>query len=150
MTDDRSTSGGSADGVRPEVRRLASWAPVPSEDDVVWQEDVIDRFAADVAAVAPPLTTSERDALLALLERPDDDTVDGVLWGVLHLVETAPDDGYEHRLRTSGNPWFERLLSQVHERIRHANSDAALGVDPREHEALDAMAHRLLRPESLG
>ncbi|GAA3560381.1 hypothetical protein GCM10022197_14820 [Microlunatus spumicola] len=117
MTGDRGPAGGSADGVRPEVRRLASWAPLPSEDDELWQEDVIDRFAADVAAVAPPLSVPERDALLALLGRPDDDTVYGVLWGVLHLVETAPDDGYEHRLETSGHPWFATLLD------RRANAD---------------------------
>jgi DNA-binding MarR family transcriptional regulator len=41
-------------------------------------------------------------------------------------------------------------LSRVHGRIQHANSDTALGVDPSEHEALDAMAHRLLLLESLG
>ncbi|HEY0240628.1 MAG TPA: hypothetical protein VGC37_18510 [Friedmanniella sp.] len=97
---------------RPEVRRLAAWAPIPPEEDEFWQQDVIDGFAADIAAVAPPLTASERDALLALLEGPGDDTVYGVLWGVLHLVETAPEDGYEFRLQTTGRPWFERLLTR--------------------------------------
>ena len=102
----------SAEEIRPEVRRLASWAPLPPEDDELWREDVIDRFAADVAAVPPPLTTREREALLMLLERPADDTVHGVLWGVLHLVETAPDDGYEVRLPTDDNPWFALLLTR--------------------------------------
>ncbi|GAA3560368.1 hypothetical protein GCM10022197_14800 [Microlunatus spumicola] len=41
-------------------------------------------------------------------------------------------------------------LGEVHERIRHANSDAALGLDPDEHRVLDAMAHRLLLVGSLG
>lgn len=40
-------------------------------------------------------------------------------------------------------------LSRVHEQIRHANSDDALGVDPDERQALDALAHRLLRLDSL-
>ena len=36
------------------------------------------------------------------------------------------------------------VLGEVHKRIRHANSDGALGLDPDEHRALDAMAQRLL------
>ena len=106
------TSGDRDGVVRSEVHRLAAWAPVPPEEDEFWQQDVVDRFAADVAAIAPPLTASERDALLPLLAGPADDTVYGVLWGVLHLVETAPEDGYEFRLRTTGRPWFDRLLNR--------------------------------------
>lgn len=40
-------------------------------------------------------------------------------------------------------------LSRVGEQIQHANSDDALGVDPQEHQLLDAMAHRLLLIGSL-
>ena len=40
-------------------------------------------------------------------------------------------------------------LGEVHERIQHANSDDALGLDPHEHQALDAVAHRLLLVDSL-
>ena len=107
--------------VRPEVRQLAAWAPIPPEEDEFWQEDVIDQFAADIAAVSAPLSTMERDALLALLAGPDDNTVHGVLWGVLHLVETAPDDGYEHRLQAGADSWFQRLL------IRRINADRRAG-----------------------
>lgn len=40
-------------------------------------------------------------------------------------------------------------LLKANDQIQHANSDDALGVDPKEHQTLDALAHRMLLIQSL-
>ena len=94
--------------IRPEVAALATWAPLPPEDE--WEVDRIDEFVAAIDAVSGPLTAEERDALIPVLGGPSEDSVYGGAWGVLHLLETAPWDGWQERLDTAASPWHERLL----------------------------------------
>ncbi|MGN6302608.1 MAG: hypothetical protein ACTHN8_16120 [Angustibacter sp.] len=94
--------------IRPEVAALARWAPLPPEDE--WEPQRIDEFVAAIDAVSPPLTAQERRALIPVLGGPSEDSVYGVAWGVLHLLETAPDDGWQERLDTAASPWFDLLL----------------------------------------
>ena len=93
--------------IRPEVTALAAWGPLPPDDE--WDPQQIDAFAAAVDAVSRPLTAEERDLLLPVLSGPSEDSVYGVTWGVLHLLETAPADGWQERLDTAASPWFDLL-----------------------------------------
>ena len=105
---------GGAMTVRPEVLTLAEFGPLPPEE--AWDEGSINDFAAAIAAVTQPLSGEERDALLPLFDRPSDDSVWGVAWGVLHLLETAPDDGWQLRLPRASSYWYDLLV------MRWANS----------------------------
>jgi len=99
--------------LRPEVLTLAAFAPLAPEDD--WEVDDIDAFAAAIEAVHPPITAEEREALLPVFSCSHEDSVYGVAWGVLHLLESSPSDGWQERLDTAGHPWLELLT------IRHQN-----------------------------
>ena len=118
--------------IRPEVAALAWWAPLPPEEE--WEPRQIDDFVVAVDAVSGPLTAEERDALLPVLAGSSEDSVYGVAWGVLHLLETAPDDGWQERLDTTGHPWFELLLvrwrnhvaDQAHQGRRGPRPDAGV------------------------
>jgi hypothetical protein len=107
------TSTTGSEGVRREIQRLADWAPLRAEADDWWQDEVINQFAADIDAVSGPLNSTERDVLLALLDRPDDDDIYGLLWSVLHLIETAPGYNSASCLVTADRPWFELLATRA-------------------------------------
>lgn len=94
-------------GVRPEVVRLAGWAPLPSEDE--WEDGALEDFGNAVNAVQPPLTGEESAALLPLLDRPYEDSIYGVLWGVLHLIESCDYTGWQPVDHNPGAPWLQRL-----------------------------------------
>jgi hypothetical protein len=97
------------ESIRDEVRRLASWGPVPSEpawDDVAAD---LDAFSQDAQRVPPPITTPERFLLLPLLDRPDEDSVYGILNHIVTLLESAPATGWQMELPTSERPWFDYL-----------------------------------------
>lgn len=93
--------------VRPEVLALATFGPLPPEQE--WDEQPIEDFAAAIEAVPRPISAEERDALLPLFDRPSEDSVWGVAWGVLHLLETAPSDGWQLRLPRGSSYWYDVL-----------------------------------------
>ena len=97
--------------MREEVRRLAAWAPVPAEAE--WtDEQSIEAFVQAIDAVAKPLAADEIDSVLALLDRPYEDSVYGVLNLVVALLESAPSTGWEMGLPTEDRPWFDLLRSR--------------------------------------
>lgn len=95
------------DVVREAVLHAALWSPAPEESE--WTEDQIDGFVRALDAIAPPLNAAERAHLLALLDRPHDDSVYGVLSQVVVLLESAPATGWQSQLPVKGRPWFEFL-----------------------------------------
>ena len=98
-----------SDTVRDEVRQLAAWSPLPPE--AAWDDRVADLYAftQDAQRVRPPITTDERILLLSLLDRPDEDSLYGLLQLIVTLVESAPQTGWEMELPTQDRPWFEYL-----------------------------------------
>lgn len=94
--------------IRPEVARLARWAPLP-EDDNDWTEYDLERYTADAQAVTPPITTDERLALMRLLEVPTEENAFGITNIVMHLIESAPYPPYWWRDLDSTKPWFAFL-----------------------------------------
>lgn len=93
--------------MRPEVQSLATWAPLPSEDE--WEDEPLHDFGHAVHAVHPPLTCEEAAALQPLLDRPYEDSIYGVLWGVLHLVESCDYSDWQPEDESPGKPWLEFL-----------------------------------------
>ncbi|GAA5023882.1 hypothetical protein GCM10023258_15550 [Terrabacter aeriphilus] len=83
----------------------------------------VDHFAAAIAAVPQALSAEEREVLLPLFDRPSDDSVRGVAGGALHLLETAPDDGWQLR-RPRASSYRYDLLVMCWE-------DSLSGHDPR-------------------
>lgn len=75
----------------------------------MWDEQSIEDFATAIKAVPQPISEEERDALLPLFDRPCEDSVWGVAWGVLHLLETAPSDGWQLRLPRASAYWYDLL-----------------------------------------
>ena len=93
--------------VGPEVLALAAFGPLRPEEE--WDGQPIEDFAAAIEAVPRPISAEERDALLPLFDRPYEDSVWGVAWGVLHLLETAPSDGWQLRLPRAASSWYDLL-----------------------------------------
>lgn len=93
--------------VGPEVLALAAFGPLRPEEE--WDGQPIEDFAAAIEAVPRPISAEERDALLPLFDRPYEDSVWGVAWGVLHLLETAPSDGWQLRLPRAASYWYDLL-----------------------------------------
>lgn len=100
---------------RDEVRQLAAWGSIPPEP--AWDDRATDleTFMRDAQRVDRPVTSEERVLLLGLLDRPDEDSLYGLLNVVVTLVESAPDTGWQLYLPTAGRPWFEYL------RVRYIN-----------------------------
>lgn len=77
--------------LRPELRNLASQSPLGPES--AWDEESLEQLSAEIEAVSPPLAAEEAAALLPLLDRPYDDSIYGLLWAVLHLIESFGEAG---------------------------------------------------------
>ena len=91
--------------IRPEVERLAQWAPLP-DDDNDWTEYDLERYTADAFAVKEPITTDERLALMPLLDITTEENAFGVTNVVRHLIESAPHPPYWWRDLDETKPWF--------------------------------------------
>jgi hypothetical protein len=104
------------ESVRDEIRRLAAWGPVPPEPS--WDDRATDleNFTRDAQRVPKPITDQERTALLALLDRPDDDSVYGLLDLIVTMLESSPDTGWQLALPTENRPWYAYL------KIRYTNA----------------------------
>jgi hypothetical protein len=97
-------------GVRPEVQRLAGWAPLPCEEE--WEDGALEDFENAVHALEPPLTGEESAALLPLLNRPYEDSIYGALWAVLHLIESYDYTDWQPADDNPGAPWLQFLRSR--------------------------------------
>jgi hypothetical protein len=68
-----------------------------------------------VNQITPPLSLEEARTLLPLLDRESDDSLYGMVWTVLHLLETAP--GWPPpellSLASPDRPWFRRLTDRA-------------------------------------
>ncbi len=96
--------------IREDVARVVGFAPLPTED--ACSDAFIEDFGEAVVALPRPASDDEARALLDLLTRPDDSDYHGVLWPVLHFIETAPGwplpDVWERQ-----GPWIDRLRHRL-------------------------------------
>lgn len=70
--------------MRPEVQAFVADGPLPDRDA---SEEEIDRRDRQLGGISRPVTREEAAALAACLG-PDD--CFGVIWTLVHLIETAP------------------------------------------------------------
>lgn len=89
--------------MRPEVQAFVADGPLPDWDA---HEDEIDRRAAQLEAIARPVTAQEATALITCFG-PDD--CYGVAWTLLHLVETGPAPALAAPPAPKAGEWHHRL-----------------------------------------
>lgn len=92
--------------IRAEVKQLISWIDRLPESDDGWDDKLLDEFSDDIDAVSPPITAEEREALLPMMYTSEEVTGYGVWWGVLHLFESGPDDGFVGTLPDGEGTWL--------------------------------------------
>jgi hypothetical protein len=92
---------------------LADLAPLGDEDDC--PEDVLSRVAAGIDSIVRPISTEEARMLLPLFARGAEDTLYGLMWSLLHLVETAPGwpPGELFEYKYGDFPWIDLLIERV-------------------------------------
>jgi hypothetical protein len=91
--------------MRPEVNNLISIGPLPSSTSEI---PVIQGWQDALEAVAFPLSDEEAEAMIALFPSTDDDCF-GLVWTLVHLVESAPNWPIMQCLQDTSNPWIVRL-----------------------------------------
>lgn len=69
---------------------MAAMAPVPTDEEAL--QEYVEEFEVRWRTLreCAPLTDAEAAALMPLFEASEDETLFGLLWAVLHAVETAP------------------------------------------------------------
>ena len=92
--------------IREEVRALQAMGAFPNEDDVTPER--VDEYDALLESITPPVSDEEAAILVGLF---GPDSLYGVAWSVVHLVETAP--GWHNRTALSeAHPEWRETLEQ--------------------------------------
>ena len=91
--------------MRPEVESLICKGVLPSSMGTVGE---ITEWQEVVQRIEPPLSDEEAIALSALFPAGQDDCF-GLVWSLIHLVETAPHWPLEECLQDRNNPWVLHL-----------------------------------------
>jgi hypothetical protein len=99
--------------IRPEVRTLAEFGPLGDEESCPQGE--LEAIEDSYSRIERRLTLDEARILLPLLDRPSEDSLFGLAWSVLHLLETAPGWPPEelNSPRMDPRPWIERLRCRL-------------------------------------
>src|SRR5438874_6079816 len=92
--------------MRPEVAQLAALGRFPHELDVD-EADLAERERL-VVAIEPPVTEEEARALVPPLGA-EDDSLFGLAWSLVTLVESAPGWPYWDLLADQAIPWIAIL-----------------------------------------
>lgn len=101
--------------IREEVRKLVELGPLPPSTNT--DSETIDRHWALLAAISRPISVEEAEALVALFG-PDE--CFGLVWSLIHLLESAPGWPLEYLLTDMSNEWIRLLLTRAH----NADEDA--------------------------
>lgn len=81
--------------VRPQIARMAAWAPVPPDSDrEFWTQERLDAFGEDQDACPYPLTRAEQEALIPLLnvDSEQNSRSEREIAAVADLVQEGPVD----------------------------------------------------------
>jgi hypothetical protein len=98
--------------MRKEVIELGKLGPLPCSDMAVSKNrpEAIDKYQHLLASIQKPVTDEEARALVTLFG-PDD--CFGLVWPLVHLVESAPGWPLEDCLKNSDNEWIQLLKLRV-------------------------------------
>lgn len=91
--------------MRPAIQKLLQLGPMPSEDEA--SDEYLRNFEACVSSITRPVTDDEAIALVSLFGPPD--SLYGLAWTVLHLVESAPGWPIKACLVRGANEWVDEL-----------------------------------------
>ncbi len=91
--------------MRDEIRQLLMLGPLP---DASADPDIIGTYESLLRRISPPLTDEEAKALITLFPA-DDDTCFGLVWRLVHLIETAPHWPLAECLQDVHKPWILHL-----------------------------------------
>jgi hypothetical protein len=95
--------------LRDHTQRIVDLGPMPADAPDI-EEDLLSTWASAIEDLELPLSEDESIALLACFP-PDDSTVFGLAWSLLHAVETAPY-GPELLRSLDDRSWWVALLKQ--------------------------------------
>lgn len=91
--------------IRDEIKELLALGPLPSEETATEEQlRAIDRL---LAKTMRPVTDEEARALVTLFQY--DDSLFGLAWTLLHLIETAPNCPVTIEPLDSANEWIKRF-----------------------------------------
>jgi hypothetical protein len=94
--------------MRSVVHNLLALGPLPAEDGATVER--IHHFEEALAAISPPISDSEAEALVGLF---GSDNCFGLSWTLLHLVETAPSWPIEACLNSTHSVWGQVLRDRA-------------------------------------
>src|SRR5262245_34820560 len=99
--------------MRPEVKLLVTKGRFPNSKDPI---QLIEEWEVALNQIVPPTSNEEALTLIKLLPSTDDDCY-GLVWTLIHIIESAP--GWPLRDGLSGlqNPWVARLRQAAEEEM---------------------------------
>ena len=104
----------SDNSIRTDVRTLCEFGPLAPERE--WTPARVEALESAIRRVTAPVTLAEAQALLTLLDRESEDSLYGLIWTLVSLLETAPGWPPTDALATSGRstrPWFAILSDRM-------------------------------------
>jgi hypothetical protein len=98
--------------MRQQVIDLQQMGPLPPSDVAIRNnmQALVDKYAALIAAIEPPISDDEAKILVKLFGSDD---CFGVAWSILHLIETAPHWPLMDCLGSESNEWIIRLKQRA-------------------------------------
>ena len=108
--------------LRKEVVELGRLGPLPSHHDA--DVALVERFQTLIEAIKKPVTDDEARVLVRCFG-PDD--CYGLVWPLVHLVETAPNWPLADCLEDSSNEWIQMLRQRVRN-VREATAQTQVNM----------------------
>jgi hypothetical protein len=96
--------------IRAEVARIVALAPLPPEDDC--PDELIMDMDAAITAMPMQVTDTEALALLEVLATPERSSYYGLMWTLIHAIESAPGWPLPQVWSRQG-PWIENLRTRA-------------------------------------
>jgi hypothetical protein len=95
--------------IREEVAKLIAFGSLPSEEAA--SDEQLQVIQQQLERIEPPLTDDEAQRLTALFHH--DDSLYGMAWTLLHLIETAPECPISDAPDATANEWVRRIWDRA-------------------------------------
>jgi hypothetical protein len=99
--------------MRQEVIELGELGPLPSSETIIREQSgqqVIEKYEKLIMSLEKPITDAEARVLLKVFG-PDD--AFGLIWPLVHLIESAPGWPLADCLQDPDNEWIQMLKQRV-------------------------------------
>ncbi|HEX9380008.1 MAG TPA: hypothetical protein VF891_00800 [Gaiellaceae bacterium] len=91
--------------MRAEFEKLVAFGPLPASDEL---DEATTRRYGDAISALPEAPTADEAVALIDLFPPDESTAFGLVWSILHKIESSPDWPIWSAL-DDRNSWVTRL-----------------------------------------